>query len=114
VKWTYDGVLIAYLDMSRHFEQPETTWTCEPDTCELYTTSRRLWLRAIARNPRFLEAIDLEPGYRIAWKTCELRSAETLVRPAPGGDLLVRDYLTPSELAARVGAAERLRAVRQM
>lgn len=90
----------------------ETTWVIEPDTVELYTTSRRQWLRAIARNPNYQCCFQLNPGYRVVWAASQLKSAEMLLRPAPGGEDAVQQFLTSSEIAARRAASDRIRAIR--
>lgn len=90
----------------------ETTWVVEPDTIELYTTERRVWLRAIARNPDFLHCVELEPGYRIVWGRGAAKSPEMLLKSAPGGADVVQQYLTASEVAARQAASDRIRAIR--
>ena len=101
--------------MASAFEHQETTWVYDhtAQTAELYTTSRRLWLRAIARSPRYLQAQALEPGYRILYALEAVKAPELLVAPKPGGDVAVESFLTDAERAARAGAAQRLKAARQ-
>lgn len=92
------------------FEHKESTWVYDysSQTAELYTTCRRLWLRAITRNPNFIEAVDLKPGYRITWPLSEVRPAEMVADKAPGGKEAVQRYLTPQEVEARKNAGLRL------
>jgi len=92
-------------------EHPETTlvFDYKDNTVELYTTDRRCWLRAIKRNPNFIEAIDLKPGYRILYKLKECREPEAVLRTAPGGDAAVLQFLTESEVEQRQRASERLK-----
>lgn len=96
------------------FDHKESTWVYDysSNTAELYTTSRRLWLRAITRNPNFLEAADLNPGYRILYPLSEVRGADTVVKPADGGKEVVQQYLTPQEIEVRKNAGLRLTKVK--
>jgi hypothetical protein len=100
--------------MASTFEHQETTWVYDhtAGTAELYTTSRRLWLRAIARSPRYLQAQALEPGYRILYDLDAVKVPELLVAPKPGGDAAVESFLTDAERASRAAAAQRLKAAR--
>jgi hypothetical protein len=95
-------------------DHQETTWVIEPTagTAELYTTSRRLWLRAITRNPGVLRATPLNPGYLAVWPLEALKGAEVLLRPASGGDDFVRGFLTPAETQARAAAQQRMNKIR--
>jgi hypothetical protein len=93
-------------------DHKETTWVHEPEpgglgTAELYTTDRRLWLRAIARNPRFLQAHQLNPGYTLLYPASQIRSPEMLLRPQPGGTQALQDHLEDTEKLNRQLAAER-------
>lgn len=98
--------------MSSDFDHQETTWVydCTDQTAELYTTSRRLWLRALGRNPNFKYAQDLKPGYRIVWPIDQVRVPEMAVNPVPGGKEKALRYMTPQEVASRQATGERLRA----
>lgn len=86
--------------MSTPFEHSETTFVFEhhAKTVELYTTSRQLWLRAVARNPNYLQAQELNPGYRLLYSLDQVRSPEKLLAPRPGGDEARRRLMTPREL----------------
>jgi hypothetical protein len=99
-------------DIVLRSDPKETTWVIEPDTLEMYTTDRRLWLRAITRNPCFIKAVDLRPGYLVVWPISEAKSLDSLVRPKPGGDQVVQRFLTEAEVAARQKSADRIRSVR--
>jgi len=92
-------------------EHPETTlvFDYKDNTVELYTTDRRAWLRAIKRNPNFIQATDLKPGYRLLYKLEQAREAESVLRPAPGGDAAVLLFLTDTEVEQRQRASERLK-----
>lgn len=98
----------------RIVEHAETTLVFDYSAkiVELYTTSRLQFLRAIKRNPNFVSATSLDPGYSIEYPLSALKSPEACLRPAAGGDLIVQQYMTPVELAQRQASAERLRAVR--
>lgn len=97
--------------MSSFFDQPESTWVYDyvGKTAELYTTDRRLWLRALARNPGFIHAVDLEPGYTATWPMSCIRMPDAVVKPAPGGQEAARQYMTPHEIAAREATGRRLK-----
>lgn len=92
-------------------EHPETTlvYDYKSNTVELYTTDRRCWLRAIKRNPCFLQAQDLKPGYRLLYALTETRSPESVFKPADGGDAAVLQFLTETEVEQRLQASERLK-----
>jgi hypothetical protein len=77
-------------------EHPETTlvFDYKDNTVELYTTDRRAWLRAIKRNPNFIQAQDLKPGYRLLYALKQSREPEAVLRTAPGGDVAVLQFLT--------------------
>lgn len=98
--------------MSSVFDQAETTWVYNypEQTAELYTTDRRLWLRALSRNPSFVEAEDLKPGYRAVWPIRHVRTGDMVVSPKPGGPEAARRFMTPEEVALREATGERLRA----
>lgn len=98
--------------MSPSFDQSESTWVYDyvEKTAELYTTDRRLWLRALSRNPRFLSAVDLQPGYRAVWPLADVRTADMVVSPKPGGADAAKRFMTPHEVAQREATGERLRA----
>lgn len=92
-------------------EHPETTlvFDFKDKTVEYYTTSRRAWLRAIKRNPHYLKATDLKPGYRIVYPIDQVRDAESVLKPGVGGDDVILQFLTPQEIDQRQRAGERLR-----
>jgi len=92
-------------------EHPETTlvFDYKDNTVELYTTDRRVWLRAIKRNPNFINAQDLRPGYMILYKLKDCREPEAVLRTASGGDTVVLSFLTETEIEQRQRASERLR-----
>lgn len=92
-------------------EHPETTlvFDYKDNTVELYTTDRRAWLRAIKRNPHFIQAQDLKPGYRLLYELKQCREPEAILRPVDGGDDVVLQYLTPIEVEQRQRASERLK-----
>jgi hypothetical protein len=92
-------------------EHPETTlvFDYKDQTVELYTTDRRAWLRAIKRNPNFIKAQDLRPGYLLLYKLKEAREPEAILRTAPGGDDAVLLFLTETEVDQRQRASERLK-----
>ena len=92
-------------------EHPETTvvFDYKDNTVELYTTDRRAWLRAIKRNPNFIKAEDLKPGYLLLYKLKQCREPEAVLRTAVGGEDVVMQYLTSAELEQRQRAAARLK-----
>jgi hypothetical protein len=92
-------------------EHPETTlvFDYKDNTVELYTTDRRAWLRAIKRNPNYLKATDLQPGYRLLYALKQCRDPEAVLRPADGGDDAVITFLSPLEIEQRAAASERLK-----
>lgn len=94
------------------FDQSETTFVFEPTagTVELYTTDRRMWLRAIRRNPNFIEARELKPGYVLLYHSTQVKSPEMLLKPAPGGDEVQKRYMTQREIESRAAAGSRLAA----
>lgn len=100
---------------SDRLEHPETTLVYDypAGTVEFYTTDRRAFLRAITRNPNYLEAKDLNPGYSLLYPLGECRAPESALRPAEGGAQVVADrWLTDAEKANRASASERLKKVR--
>lgn len=101
--------------MGSAFDQAETTWVYDyaERTAELYTTDRRLWLRALARNPHFVLAEDLKPGCRAVWPIREVRAGDMVVSPKPGGAEAAKCYMTPEEVAVREATGERLRAAQR-
>lgn len=92
-------------------EHPETTlvFDYKDKTVELYTTSRRAWLRAIKRNPDFIKAQDLKPGYRILYALKHTRDPELILKPIDGGDDVIMQFLTSAEVEHRQQAADRLK-----
>jgi hypothetical protein len=101
--------------MSNKLEHAETTlvYDYHAKTVELYTTDRRVFLRAIARNPEYIKAEDLKPGYRVLYPLSVMRAPESVLKPLPGGDeVLHRDWLSDTEKANRASASERLKKVR--
>lgn len=94
------------------FDQSETTWVYDhaAKTAELYTTDRRLWLRALARIPNFVLAEDLRPGCRAVWPIKEVRTGDMVVSPKPGGADVAKKYMTLEEVKMREATGERLRA----
>lgn len=100
--------------MASQSDQSESTWVYDyvEKTAELYTTDRRLWLRALARNPNFVGAQDLKPGYLAVWPLADVRAADMVVSPKPGGQEAARRYMTAEEIALREATAERLQAAR--
>jgi hypothetical protein len=92
------------------FDQSETTFVFETaaGTVELYTTDRRMWLRAIRRNPNFIEARELMPGYVLLYHSAQVKSPEMLLKPAPGGDEVQKRYMTQREIDSRAAAGLRL------
>lgn len=101
--------------MGAAFDHAETTWVYDyaTKTAELYTTDRRLWLRALGRNPNFIEAEDLKPGCRAVWPLKEVRVADMVVSPKPGGAEAAKRYMTEQEVAMRESTGERLRAAQK-
>ena len=102
--------------MTDRLEHPETTLVYDypAGTVEFYTTDRRAFLRAIKRNPTYIRAHELEPGYTLLYKLEDCRTPESVLRPAAGGDEFVeRHWLTTVEKANRASASERLKKVRQ-
>lgn len=100
-----------YHAMSTPFDQPESTWVYDPigKTAELYTTDRRLWLRALARNPKFIKAVDLDPGYIATWPLSEVRTPDGVVKPKEGGAEAAKQFMTAQEVASREATGRRLR-----
>jgi hypothetical protein len=96
--------------MPRDFEHHETTlvWDYPDSQVELYTTDRRVFLRCLARNPNFIAAQELKPGYRLVYDVKQLRTPDMVIRSAPGGDEVVDRFLTDAERTNRAAAAERL------
>lgn len=99
--------------MGNQADQAETTLVFEypAKTVELYTTDRRLWLRAIRRNPRFIEATDLKPGYRLLYPIDQVRSAELILSGAPGGDDVQQQFMTAEELEHRANLSTRAKGI---
>jgi hypothetical protein len=100
---------------SDRLEHPETTLVYDypAGTVEFYTTDRRAFLRAVTRNPNYLKAEDLKPGYRLVYALENCRAPESALRPAEGGAQVVADrWLTETEKANRASASERLKKVR--
>lgn len=97
------------------FDNQETTlvWDHSAGTVELYTTSRRLWLRAIARSGNFISATDLKPGYQIIWNASDLKQPELVIKPHPSGPAALEAHLTDGERQTRANAATRLLAARR-
>lgn len=97
--------------MPRSIEHPETTlvYDYQSKTVELYTTSRSAWLRAIERNPQYLKAEELKPGYRLEYDLAEFRSPESALRRRPGGLEVKLQHMTQRELEIREATLERLR-----
>lgn len=85
-------------------DEHESTWVFDHavGTAELYTTKRSVWLRAIARNPNFISATDLQPGYVVTYPVSEMRGPESAIRPKddPTGSVL-NGFLTESEKITR-------------
>lgn len=90
-------------------DEHESTWVFDhaAATAELYTTKRSVWLRAIARNPNFISATDLQPGYVVTYPMGELRGPESPLKPKddPTGSVL-DGFLTDSEKASRAKVAQ--------
>lgn len=97
--------------MAHSFDQSETTlvWNYPEREVELYTTDRRLWLRCIRRNPRFLRAKDLKPGYVLVYSMDLARRPEMIFTHAAGGEERELEFLTPEELENRRKRSERAR-----
>lgn len=100
--------------MPADFEIDETTlsWDHTDQTVELYTTSRKVWLRAIARNPQYLEAQDLRPGYRLVYREDVVTRPDKVIKSRPGGDEALEAFLTDGEKARRLAARDRILKVR--
>lgn len=92
-------------------EHPETTlvFDYKEQTVELYTTSRSVWLRAIKRNPNFIRATDLKPGYLLLYSLSQTRDPEAILKPTDGGDHALQQFLTPTEITQRQQASLRLK-----
>ena len=101
--------------MSDRLEHAETTLVYDypAGTVELYCTDRRAFLRAVTRNPEYLRAHELEPGYSLVYALKDCRAPESVIRPADGGaEFVAKHWLTPAEKANRASASERLKKVR--
>ena len=96
---------------------PETTLVYDypGGYVELYTTDRKQFLRAIARNPYFVTASDLKPGYSITYPIPQARKPEfALLRTNDTlhSHSVLEAWLTPSEKQTRLLASSRMLAIR--
>ena len=102
--------------MASSFECQETTLVYDHvqggGTVELYTTNRRLWLRTITRNPNFIKALDLNPGYLVVYPAQQVRSPELMVSPRDGGAEVARSFMSDTEIASRDAACQRLKEIK--
>lgn len=110
-----EGLIGTFVMPASQFDNQETTlvWDHSAGTVELYTTSRRLWLRAIARSGHFISATDLNPGYQIIWKASDIKQPELIIKPHPSGPAALEAHLTDDERQSRANAATRLLAARR-
>lgn len=100
---------------SNKLDHQESTWVFDypSGTAEFYTTDRRAFLRAITRNPEYLRAHELNPGYSLTYALKDCRSPESVIRPADGGaEFVAQHWLTSTEKENRATASERLKKVR--
>jgi hypothetical protein len=100
---------MKFMGTSFAADEHESTWVFDhaSGTAELYTTKRSVWLRAIARNPNFVSASDLMPGYCVTYPMTELRGPESSLKPKddPTGSVL-DGFLTDSERTSRAKVAQ--------
>jgi hypothetical protein len=92
--------------MSLDFRETTFVFDYADKTVELYTTSRTVFLHAIARNCNVIEAVDLKPGYRILYAMDQVREPEALLRKRPATASVMNKYLTEKELQRRKNQRE--------
>jgi len=92
--------------MSLDFRETTFVFDYVDKTVELYTTSRTVFLKAIARNHNVIEAVDLKPGYRILYAMDQVREPEALLRKRPATASIMNKYLTEKELQRRKNQRE--------
>lgn len=79
-------------------------------TVNFYTTKRSVFLGLVHRNPQYLKAHELNPGYEVTYPLEQVRGVDKLLVPSDGS---ARDqFLTEEEKVNRAAAGERLSAVR--
>lgn len=76
-------------------------------TATLWTTRRSVFQGTIRRNPKFIAARELHPGYEIVFPIEELRTPAQCIRHQAGGSEVEAGFLTESEKASRVERSER-------
>ena len=75
-----------------------------------YTTRRSVFLGLVHRNPHFIRAVELDPGYEVEYPLEQVRGVDKLLKPS---DKSARDrFLTDEERASFAAAGERMVAVR--
>lgn len=77
---------------------------------EFYTTKRSVFLSLIKRNPNYIKAEELNPGYSIDYALEECRAAPMILKPAKGGGARMECWMTEAEIIKRREACERLNA----
>lgn len=75
-----------------------------------YTTRRSVFLGLVHRNPHFIRAVELNPGYEVEYLLAQVRGVDKLLAPSDGS---ARDqFLTAEEKASFAAAGERMAAMR--
>lgn len=70
-------------------------------TVEFYTTKRSVFLALIGRNPGFINAKDLDPGYVVLYPLDQVRHPRLMIRQTIGGEDALQRFLTPREVENR-------------
>ena len=85
-------------------------WEHDLKRVELYTTSRRVALKAISRNGNFLEFKDLQPGFAITYHLDELKSPADCIRLGDPvlAEQKLKSIMTLAECQARHDARQRM------
>jgi hypothetical protein len=97
------------------FRESTLVWDYHDQTVELYTTDRRVALKAVARNGDLLRFTDLgagggAPGYLLVWKLRDLRSPADCIRkgdPEVAASRL-ESLMTIQEKEVRAAARQRM------
>lgn len=94
------------------FDIKETTISFDHTNKEIhiYTSKRSVFLGLIKRNPGYLNAEHKSGGYFLVYPASCARQPALVLKPGPGGQERLQEWLTPQEQQAKAAAAERLRA----
>jgi hypothetical protein len=75
-----------------------------------YTTRRSVFLGLVHRNPNFIRAAELNPGYEVEYPLDQVRGVDKLLAPSDGSARI--HFLTEEERHRFAQAGERLVAAR--